>query len=57
MDLSLTMVIASQLWHHTYCGGGLCDLPTWSAPSLTLADLAIPDASAIVSQATTAASA
>ena len=56
MDLSLTMVIATQLWHHTYCGGGLCDLPTWSSPSLTLADLSIPDASAFLAHPATAAS-
>ena len=31
MDLSLTCVIATQLWHHIYLGGGLCDLPTWDA--------------------------
>jgi asparagine synthase (glutamine-hydrolysing) len=30
MDLSLTCVVATQLWHHIYCGGGLCDLPTWT---------------------------
>jgi asparagine synthase (glutamine-hydrolysing) len=30
MDLSLTCVVATQLWHHIYLGGGLCDLPTWS---------------------------
>jgi asparagine synthase (glutamine-hydrolysing) len=30
MDLSLTSVIATQLWHHIYLGGGLCDLPTWA---------------------------
>ena len=29
MDLSLTCVIATQLWHHIYLGGGLCELPTW----------------------------
>ncbi len=28
-DLGLTSVVATQLWHHIYCGGGLCDLPTW----------------------------
>jgi asparagine synthase (glutamine-hydrolysing) len=33
MDLSLTCVIATQLWHHIYLGGGLCDLPTWDAMS------------------------
>jgi asparagine synthase (glutamine-hydrolysing) len=29
MDLSLTCVIATQLWHHTFLGGGLCELPVW----------------------------
>ena len=33
MDLSLTCVIATQLWHHIYLGGGLCDLPTWEGMS------------------------
>jgi asparagine synthase (glutamine-hydrolysing) len=31
MDLSLTCVVATQLWHHLYLGGGLCELPKWSA--------------------------
>ena len=31
-DLGLTCVVSTQLWHHLYCGGGLCDLPTWTAP-------------------------
>jgi asparagine synthase (glutamine-hydrolysing) len=31
MDLSLTCVVATQLWHHIYLGGGLCELPTWTA--------------------------
>jgi asparagine synthase (glutamine-hydrolysing) len=33
-DLGLTSVVATQLWHHLYCGGGLCDLPSWDDPSL-----------------------
>ena len=33
LDMNLTSVIATQLWHHTYCGGGLCDLPTWAPPA------------------------
>ena len=33
MDLSLTCVIATQLWHHIYLGGGLCELPTWDSAS------------------------
>ena len=32
LDLGLTSVVSTQLWHHLYCGGGLCDLPTWTAP-------------------------
>lgn len=31
-DMGLTSVVATQLWHHLFCGGGLCDLPTWNAP-------------------------
>jgi asparagine synthase (glutamine-hydrolysing) len=33
MDLSLTCVISTQLWHHLYLGGGLCELPTWERAS------------------------
>jgi asparagine synthase (glutamine-hydrolysing) len=32
MDLSLTCVVATQLWHHLFLGGGLCELPTYTAP-------------------------
>jgi asparagine synthase (glutamine-hydrolysing) len=32
LDVGLTAVIATQLWHHTYCGGGLCELPAWAPP-------------------------
>jgi asparagine synthase (glutamine-hydrolysing) len=31
-DVALTCVVSTQLWHHIYCGGGLCDLPTWKPP-------------------------
>ena len=31
-DVGLTCVVATQLWHHLYFGGGLCELPTWEAP-------------------------
>jgi asparagine synthase (glutamine-hydrolysing) len=31
-DLGLTSVVSTQLWHHLFMGGGLCDLPTWTAP-------------------------
>lgn len=30
IEMGLTGVVATQLWHHLYLGGGLCDLPTWS---------------------------
>ena len=36
MDLSLTCVVATQLWHHIYLGGGLCDLPAWAPAPLRL---------------------
>jgi asparagine synthase (glutamine-hydrolysing) len=31
-DVAMTAVVATQLWHHIFCGGGLADLPTWSLP-------------------------
>jgi asparagine synthase (glutamine-hydrolysing) len=31
VEMGLTGVIATQLWHHTFLGGGLCELPTWVA--------------------------
>jgi asparagine synthase (glutamine-hydrolysing) len=33
-DVALTCVVSTQLWHHIYFGGGLCDLPTWNPPIL-----------------------
>lgn len=38
LDFGLTQVVATQLWHHTFCGGGLTDLPVWSAPALAEVD-------------------
>jgi asparagine synthase (glutamine-hydrolysing) len=35
LDMGLMGVISTQLWHHIYCGGGLCELPTWTPPDLT----------------------
>ncbi len=32
LDLGLTNVVSTMLWHHMFCGGGLCELPTWTAP-------------------------
>jgi asparagine synthase (glutamine-hydrolysing) len=42
MDLSLTCVVATQLWQHIFLGGGLCELPTWDAlPSHPSQDRAV----------------
>ncbi|MGE3822016.1 MAG: asparagine synthase-related protein, partial [Isosphaeraceae bacterium] len=30
LDMQLTSVVSTQLWHHTFFGGGLCELPTWT---------------------------
>jgi asparagine synthase (glutamine-hydrolysing) len=30
LDVGLTSVVTTQLWHHIYCGGGLCELPAWT---------------------------
>ena len=32
VEMGLVGVVATQLWHHTYLGGGLADLPAWSPP-------------------------
>jgi len=47
MDLSLMCVIATQLWHHLFLGGGLCELPTWESatrrgPEPSSPDRAVP---------------
>ena len=39
MDIALTCVVSTQLWHHLFFGG-LCDLPTWTAPKFDNADFA-----------------
>jgi asparagine synthase (glutamine-hydrolysing) len=32
-DMALCAVLGTQLWHHLYLGGELCELPTWSPPT------------------------
>ena len=32
MDIALTCVVSTQLWHHIFFGG-LCDLPMWTPPT------------------------
>jgi asparagine synthase (glutamine-hydrolysing) len=34
VEMGLVGVVATQLWHHTYLGGGLAELPTWSPPAV-----------------------
>ncbi len=43
LDLGLTCVVSTQLWHHIYCGGGLCDLPTWTPPSVDRTESVYPE--------------
>jgi asparagine synthase (glutamine-hydrolysing) len=31
-SLGLGGVVATQLWHHTFLGGGLCNLPAFDFP-------------------------
>ena len=40
IEMGLAAVVATQLWHHTFMGGGLTDLPEWS-PSATPAPIAV----------------
>jgi len=30
-DAAYTAVVTTQLWHHLFLGGGLCELPTWDS--------------------------
>ena len=30
VEMGLTAVVATQLWHHQFMGGGLADMPEWS---------------------------
>ena len=31
VEMGLTAVVATQLWHHQFMGGGLADMPEWTA--------------------------
>jgi hypothetical protein len=31
-------VVATQLWHHQFLGGGLADMPAWSGSARPVAD-------------------
>jgi asparagine synthase (glutamine-hydrolysing) len=34
VEMGLVGVVATQLWHHTYLGGGLAELPHWTPPAV-----------------------
>jgi asparagine synthase (glutamine-hydrolysing) len=38
VDGSYTALVMTQLFHHLFLGGGLCELPVWSPPDPALAD-------------------
>lgn len=54
IEMGLTGVMATQLWHHLFLGGGLCDVPSWSAPSASAAAGSIANARAAAAEATLA---
>jgi asparagine synthase (glutamine-hydrolysing) len=31
VEMGLTAVVATQLWHHQFMGGGLAEMPEWTA--------------------------
>ncbi|MGE3804764.1 MAG: asparagine synthase (glutamine-hydrolyzing) [Gemmataceae bacterium] len=41
LEMGMAGVIATQLWHHIYCGGALAELPTYTPPSFD--DQPVPD--------------
>jgi asparagine synthase (glutamine-hydrolysing) len=47
VEMGLVGVVATQLWHHTYLGGGLCELPIWSPRQLPVANCQLPDQLAV----------
>ena len=36
VEMGLTAVVATQLWHHQFMGGGLADMPEWSGSERSL---------------------
>jgi hypothetical protein len=34
--MGLAAVVATQLWHHQFMGGGLADMPEWSTSETSL---------------------
>jgi asparagine synthase (glutamine-hydrolysing) len=43
MDIGLSGVVATQLWHHTFLDGTLCELPAYQPPTAT-SPVALPAA-------------
>jgi asparagine synthase (glutamine-hydrolysing) len=42
LDMGLAGVVSTQLWHHLYCGGGLCSLPVWAASATAPTRTSVP---------------
>ena len=42
VEMGLTAVVATQLWHHQFMGGGLADLPEWSGYAKVFANSVVP---------------
>jgi len=38
VEMGLTAVVATQLWHHQFMGGGLADVPVWSGYARPIAN-------------------
>jgi asparagine synthase (glutamine-hydrolysing) len=46
-DAAFSAVVTTQLWHHLFLGGGLCELPSFSFDSLHAPVLAQAHASSV----------
>jgi asparagine synthase (glutamine-hydrolysing) len=43
VEMGLVGVVATQLWHHTYIGGSLADLPAWKPPGSGVRNANLPE--------------
>lgn len=41
IEMGLSAVMATQLWHHIYLGGDLCELPTFTTPQVDVSQMNI----------------
>ena len=47
IEMGLTAVMGTQLFHHLFLGGGLCDVPTWSPPEVPARAAAVKSTSPV----------